>query len=94
MQAKDFAAIAYSAESQVLTVSVLKNGAMSILQALADLGIISISLDLRINRIINFAIVCRHFQLVSNTNQLLFPALFLKFYILFLCSPKGLSLLC
>jgi hypothetical protein len=42
MQAKDSAAIAYSSEPQVLTVSVLKNGAMSILQALADLGIISI----------------------------------------------------
>jgi len=42
MQAKDSATIAYSAEQQVLTVSVLKNGAMSILQALADLGIISI----------------------------------------------------
>jgi len=42
MQAKDSATIAYSIEPQVLTVSVLKNGAMSILQALADLGIISI----------------------------------------------------
>jgi len=42
MQAKDSATIAYSAEPQVLTVSVLKNGAMSILQALADLRLISI----------------------------------------------------
>ncbi len=42
MQLKDSAAVAYSAESPVLTVSVLKNGAMSILQSLADLGIISI----------------------------------------------------
>jgi len=46
MQAKDFAAIAYSAEPQVLIVSVLKNGAMSILQALADLGIISIKKEI------------------------------------------------
>ena len=42
MQAKDSAAMAYSSEPQVLSVSVLKSGAMSILQALADLGIISI----------------------------------------------------
>jgi hypothetical protein len=42
MQLKDSSAIAYSAEPQVLTVSVLKNGAMGILQGLADLGIISI----------------------------------------------------
>jgi len=42
MQAKDSAAIAYSVEPPVLTISVLKNGAMGILQALADLGIISI----------------------------------------------------
>jgi len=42
MQVKDSATIAYSVEPQVLTVNVLKNGAMSILQALADLGIISI----------------------------------------------------
>jgi len=42
MQAKDSAAIAYSSEPQVLAVSVLKSGAMNILQALADLGIISI----------------------------------------------------
>jgi|TergutMp193P3_1026864.scaffolds.fasta_scaffold07018_8 hypothetical protein len=42
MQLKDSATIAYSSEPQVLTVSVLKNGAMSILQGLADLGIISI----------------------------------------------------
>jgi len=42
MQAKDSATIAYSVEPQVLTVSVLKNGAMSVLQALADLRIISI----------------------------------------------------
>ena len=42
MQVKDSATIAYSAEPQVLTVNVLKNGAMNILQALADLGIISI----------------------------------------------------
>jgi hypothetical protein len=42
MQLKDSATIAYSADSQVLTVSVLKNEAMSILQGLANLGIISI----------------------------------------------------
>ncbi len=42
MLVKDSATIAYSAEPQVLAVSVLKNGAMGILQALADLGIISI----------------------------------------------------
>jgi len=42
MQVKDSATIAYSVDPQVLTVSVLKNGAMSILQGLADLGIISI----------------------------------------------------
>jgi len=42
MQAKDSATIAYSVDPQVLTVSVLKNGAMSILQGLADLGVISI----------------------------------------------------
>jgi hypothetical protein len=42
MQAKDSASVAYSAEPQVLTISVLKNGAMSVLQGLADLGIISI----------------------------------------------------
>jgi len=42
MQVKDSATIAYSAEPQVLTVSVLKNGAMNILQALADLRLISI----------------------------------------------------
>jgi len=42
MQLKDSATIAYSSVPQVLTVSVLKNGAMSILQGLADLGIISI----------------------------------------------------
>ncbi len=46
MQAKDSATIAYSAEPQVLTVSVLKNGAMSILQALADLGIIGIKKEI------------------------------------------------
>jgi hypothetical protein len=42
MQAKDSATIAYSAEPQVLTVNVLKNGAMNILQALADLRLITI----------------------------------------------------
>jgi hypothetical protein len=42
MQAKDSATIAYSAQPQVLAVSLLKSGAMSVLQALADLGIISI----------------------------------------------------
>jgi len=43
MQAKDSAAIVYSTEPQVLTVSVLKNGAMSILQELAKLKFISLS---------------------------------------------------
>nr|AGS54056.1 hypothetical protein [uncultured bacterium contig00048] len=42
MLAKDSAAIAYSAEPELLTVGVLKNGAMSILQGLADLNIISL----------------------------------------------------
>ena len=42
MQAKDSATMAYSAKPQVLTVNVLKNGAMNILQALADLRLISI----------------------------------------------------
>jgi len=46
MQVKDSATIAYSAEPQVLTVNVLKNGAMNILQALADLGIISIKKEI------------------------------------------------
>jgi len=43
MQAKDSATIVYSAEPQVLTVSILKNGAMSILQELAKLKFISLS---------------------------------------------------
>jgi hypothetical protein len=43
MQAKDSATIAYLAEPQELTINVLKNGAINILQALADLGIISIN---------------------------------------------------
>jgi len=42
MELKDSATIAYSADPQVLVVSVLKNGAMNILQGLADLNIISI----------------------------------------------------
>jgi hypothetical protein len=42
MELKDSATIAYPADPQVLTVSILKNGAMSILQGLADLNIISI----------------------------------------------------
>jgi hypothetical protein len=41
MLAKDSATIAYSAEPQVLTVSVLKDGAIKILQELANLNIIS-----------------------------------------------------
>ena len=50
MQLKDSATIAYSAEPEVLTVSVLKNGAMSILQALADLGIIGIKRTNAVNQ--------------------------------------------
>jgi hypothetical protein len=42
MQLKDSATIAYSTEPQVLTINVLRDGAMSVLQGLADLGIISI----------------------------------------------------
>jgi hypothetical protein len=42
MLAKDSATIAYSAEPELLTVGVLKSGAMSILQGLADLNIISL----------------------------------------------------
>jgi len=42
MQLKDSATIEYSVEPQELTINVLKNGAMNILQALADLRLISI----------------------------------------------------
>ena len=42
MKLKDSATVAYSANPQVLTISILKDGAMSILQGLADLNIISI----------------------------------------------------
>jgi hypothetical protein len=42
MELKDSATLAYSANPQVLVVSVLKDGAMSILQGLEDLNIISI----------------------------------------------------
>jgi hypothetical protein len=42
MQAKDSATIKYSVEPQELTINILKNGTMSILQALADLRLISI----------------------------------------------------
>jgi len=43
MQAKDSAKIMYLAEPQILTVSVLKNAAMSILQELEKLKFISLS---------------------------------------------------
>jgi hypothetical protein len=43
MQLKDSAAIAYSAEPQVLTINVLKSGAMNILQELAKLKFISLN---------------------------------------------------
>jgi transcription initiation factor IIE alpha subunit len=43
MQLKDSAAIAYSAEPQVLTISILKNEVMDILQNFARLNLISIS---------------------------------------------------
>jgi len=49
MQVKDSASIVYSAEPQVLTVSVLKNGAMSILQELAKLKFISLSKPVKKN---------------------------------------------
>nr|AGS54401.1 hypothetical protein [uncultured bacterium contig00104] len=42
MELKDSGTIAYSAKPQELTISVLKDGAMSILQGLVDLGVISI----------------------------------------------------
>jgi hypothetical protein len=42
MKLKDSATIAYSAEPEVLTISVLKREVMGILQGLADLGGISI----------------------------------------------------
>ncbi|MDR2580628.1 MAG: hypothetical protein LBC85_06520 [Fibromonadaceae bacterium] len=42
MQLKDSATVAYSAEPEVLTISVLKDGVMSILQGLADLRLINI----------------------------------------------------
>jgi len=42
MQVKDSATIKYSVEPQELTINILKNGAMNILQALADLKLISI----------------------------------------------------
>ena len=49
MQAKDSANVAYSVEPQVLTVNVLKNGAMSILQELARLKFISLSKPVKKN---------------------------------------------
>ena len=49
MQAKDSAKIAYSAEPQVLAVSVLKSGAMSILQELVKLKFISLSKPIKKN---------------------------------------------
>ena len=49
MQAKDSAKIAYSVEPQVLTVSVLKNGAMNILQELEKLKFISLSKPVKKN---------------------------------------------
>ena len=49
MQAKDSAKIAYSAEPQVLAVSVLKSGAMNILQELAKLKFISLSKPIKKN---------------------------------------------
>ena len=42
MELKDSATIAYSAEPEMLSISVLKSGAMDILQALANLRLISI----------------------------------------------------
>ena len=42
MELRDSVAIAYSAKPEVLTISVLKNGVMGILQGLADLRLINI----------------------------------------------------
>lgn len=42
MKLKDSGTITYSADPPMLTVSLLKDGAMSVLKALADLGIIGL----------------------------------------------------
>jgi hypothetical protein len=49
MQAKDSASATYSVESQVLTVNILKSGAMNILQELAKLKFISLSKPIKKN---------------------------------------------
>jgi len=42
MQARDSVTIAYSAEPEVLTISILKSSAKNVLQALVDLGAVNI----------------------------------------------------
>jgi hypothetical protein len=45
MQLKDSAAIAYSAEPQVLTISILKNEVINILKSLANMKLIKLETD-------------------------------------------------
>jgi hypothetical protein len=46
MELKDSATIAYSAEPQVLTISILKDGVMEILKGLANMKLIKLETDL------------------------------------------------
>jgi hypothetical protein len=46
MQLKDSATIAYSAEPQILTISILRDGVMDILKSLANMKLIKLETDL------------------------------------------------